>query len=116
MKIWQDNGWERRLGDLQGNSLKVLFHLVMVAKWRNQVPGPVETSKAMSIRQPNVSRAYSELMKADFLRKADGVYYLHPLFCWKGDDRGYEEAVEEFSVPFQRLANLTDVAVRGTYG
>lgn len=31
MKIWQDTGWEKRLCELQGNSLRVLFHLTMVA-------------------------------------------------------------------------------------
>jgi len=97
MKIWQGTGWEKNLGELQGNSLRVLFHLTMVASWKNRIPSPTETSKAMAIKRPNVSRAYSELIKAGFVYKTDGVYYLSPLYCWKGNEEQYEQAMREFN-------------------
>jgi len=95
MKLWQDTGWEKRLGELQGSSLKVLFHLTMVCKWQNFIPGPSETAKAMGFRQSHVSRAYGELAKVDFLYKQDGSYRLSPYFCWKGSDDQYELACRE---------------------
>jgi len=112
MKLWQDTGWEKRLGELQGNSLRVLWHLVHVAGWGNVVPGPGEVSREMSMRQPHVSRAYKELSQADFIRKVKGLYCLNPLFCWKGTDQQYEYVLKEFS-PKARLANLASAAAKG---
>ena len=112
MKIWQDKGWERRLNSLQGNSLKVLWYLVTVAGWNNQIPGPSEVAKQIGKKQPIVSRAYAELLKADFLCK-NGVYSLHPLFCWKGNEEQYEEAVRALAKP-QRQA-LVPPAVVAAY-
>lgn len=113
MKIWQGTGWEKRLGELQGNSLRVLFHLTMVAGWQNKVPGPSETSTAMSLKQPSISRAYSELIKTNFLTKSNGSYQLNPLFCWKGSDQQYEEAIKELSfTPRERLVTLASSMAR----
>ena len=104
MKVWQGTGWEKRLGELQGNSLRVLFHLTMVAGWNNVVPSPSVTSKAMVLRQSHTSRAYAQLIKANFLIKSNDSYYLSPLYCWKGNDQQYEEAIKALSsTPKQRL-------------
>lgn len=111
MKLWQDTGWEEGLGGLRGESLKVLLHLVLTARWCNEVSGPTETSRKMGIVQPNVSRAYGELVGAGFIQKVEGRYTLNPLFCWKGDDEQYEDMVALFS-PKNRLVNLTALADR----
>jgi len=92
MKLWQNTTWQDRVMRLQGNSLKVLHYLEMVAGWENEVPGPSEVSKALGIRQPHISRAYAELSNAEFLYKRDGIYRLSPFFCWKGTDSQLQEA------------------------
>ena len=113
MKIWQDTGWEQHLGELHGESLKLLWHLVMVAGWANEVPGPSATALVAGKRQSHISRAYTELVKAGFLYKVEGTYRLSPLFCWKGDEQQYEQAVLEFSNPKTRLLTLAASAVKG---
>ena len=99
MKLWQNVGWEKNLGELQGASLRVLFRLTNAAAWGNSVPGPVETAKAMGMQRTNTSHAYSELARAGFLCKVEGRYYLNPLFCWKGRDEEYEVAVARLASP-----------------
>jgi len=98
MKLWQGTGWERRIKGLQGNSLRVLWYLVSVASWNNEVQGPSDTAIGMNLRQPHISRAYGELIKADFLYKVNGIYHLSPYFCWKGDDYQYQQACRELSM------------------
>lgn len=95
MKVWQGTGWQQRIGRLQGNSLKVLWHLLDIAKWGNEVPGPSTVAKTLDKKQSHISRAYSELVKSDFLYKKDGNYYLSPYFCWKGNNQQYEQACRE---------------------
>jgi len=97
MKVWQGTGWESRIGELQGTSMKILWHLVTVAKWGNVIPGPSDTAASMELRQSNVSRAYKELVQAEFVYKIGTVYYLSPYFCWKGNDQQYEMACRELS-------------------
>jgi len=102
MKVWQDTSWEKRIGKLQGNSLRVLWHLVHIATWENQVTGPSETAISMGLKQPNISRAYAELRKADLLYQAGGSYRLNPYFCWKGGNEQYEIACKQlFSIGAQ---------------
>ena len=93
MKVWQDMGWEKRLGGLSGESLRVLHFLLVKARFWNIVPGPAEVALLLGMLQPNASRSYAELLKADFLCKQKGVFSLHPLFCWKGTDAQWKEAV-----------------------
>ena len=107
MKLWQDVGWEKNLGELQGASLRVLFRLTNVAAWGNSVPGPAETAKVMGMQRSNASHAYSELAKAGFLCKEEGRYYLNPLFCWKGRDEQYESAVARLTSPRDRQITMT---------
>ncbi len=108
IKVWQDTGWEKRIKELQGNSLKVLWHLVHVAGWNNQIPGPTEVATCMGLRQPNVSHAYAELVKTDFLYRISGSYRLNPYFCWKGDDEQYEQACRELLKQVPRLQEGKD--------
>ena len=103
MKVWQDTGWEGRIGGLRGNSLKVLWYLMMVAGWGNKVPGPGEVAERMKQKRPNVSRAYKELIGASFLHKTGGAYLLDPYYCWKGNDEQYEEACRKLSSPASPL-------------
>ena len=112
MKVWQGTGWDEKLVELQGISLRILWHLVSIAKWQNEVPGPGEVAASMSVLRPNVSRAYAELTKAGLLSKIDGVYRLSPLFCWKGTDEQYESAMSlikarEIMAPY--MGRVTEV-------
>ena len=109
MKVWQDTGWQYRLKELQGRSLLVLYHLMATANWQNQVPETSETAQALALKQVNVSRAYSELIKAGFLYKRDGIYHLSPLFCWKGSDKQLGQAIEELlATPVKALRETTN--------
>ena len=102
MKVWQDTGWGPRLDKLQGRSLRVLWQLVEVAGWQNEVPGPSDTARALGMRQPAVSRAYGELLRGSFLHKVGRVYRLSPFFCWKGNDQQLEEVIKQLAAPGQR--------------
>jgi len=105
MKLWQGAGWERQFAGLQGNSLKVLWHLVEIAQWGNKVPGPSLVARQVGKNQATISRAYRELREADFICQQDGVYYLSPFFCWKGNDIQLQQATREWltnhSLPLQ---------------
>jgi len=105
MKLWQRVGTGRRIEKLKGASLKVLWHLAMVAGWNNIIPGTSETARSMKLKQPNVARAYRELIEADFIVRREGVYYLSPMFCWKGNEEQYEQAVKTLSL--KRSDSLT---------
>ena len=106
MKIWQGIGWEDKLNGLQGNSLKVLWHLVRIAKWGNIIPGSSEVARQMNWRQQIVSRAYRELIQASFLYRFGGVFKLSPNFCWKGDDDQYDRTCRELaSVTIKQLTD-----------
>ena len=95
MKVWQGTGWEQRIDALQGASLKVLLHLINTSSWNNQIPGTRVVAKRMGKQQSHISRAYAELMKANFIYRNDGMYQLNPYFCWKGSDKEYEHACRE---------------------
>jgi len=97
MKVWQKTLYTERINSLQGNSLRTLWHLVEVAGYNNTVPSPSELSRFIGKSRPLVSRAYSELMKADILIKKDHSYFLNPYFCWKGNNQQYELACRELS-------------------
>ena len=95
MKLWQDIGWETRLGKLQGNSLRMLWFLINRTAFCNIVPSPSLMAVECGWKQPHVSRAYRELREADFLCQRDRSYYLNPYFCWKGNDTQYQQACRE---------------------
>ena len=95
MKLWQGTEWNSRLVRLQGGSARLLLYLMEIANWKNEVPGPVKVSEAMVSQRSSVSRAYTELIKAEFLYKVGGIYKLSPYYCWKGNDEQYEEACRE---------------------
>jgi hypothetical protein len=102
VKFWKDTGypgWRERIDKLQGNSLKVFFHLMRTVDWGNAVISVGEVSRDIVMAQPHVSRAYKELLDVDILRKINGKYIINPFFCWYGDDIGYEQMVKEFMKP-----------------
>ena len=81
--------------ELQGRSLRVLLYVAGVVKWDNAIPGPSATATALGMRQPNVSRAYRELMAVGAVIERDGGYYLSPLMAWKGTERQRDTACRE---------------------
>ena len=104
VKLWQDTMWKDRIFALRGESIKVLWYLLETAKWGNEAKNPGEAAKALGLLQPNISRAYSELIKSNLLIKKDGVYSLNPFFCWMGSNEQYEKAVGFISTPLTKDA------------
>ncbi len=93
MKLWQDTGFEGRIWSLRGSSVKMLLFLTDIAGWQNVVPGPSEVARKLDWPPSNASRAYRELIEASFLIKGGSEFHLSPLYCWKGSDSQYEEAL-----------------------
>lgn len=91
LKFWQHKVYAERIDSLHGATLKILFYLLRVAKWGNQIPGSGVTAKAKQIPQSHVSRAYTELKRADIIKCIDGVYYLNMDFCWRGSEAQRKE-------------------------
>lgn len=83
---------------LRGQSLRVLLYLQTQVGWRNVVPTPAVTAEGLGIGRTNSHRAYAELLKAGFLWKVDGAYYLSPRVGWKGTQAQLEELYR--STPF----------------
>jgi len=106
MKLWQNTSWDSQISKLQGNSVKVLWKLVHIATWNNQVPGPSAIATMMGMRQPHVSKAYKELINTDFLQRINGAYRLNPYFCWKGNDEQYQAACRELIPPSHLLLTM----------
>ena len=96
MKIWQGREWEKRIEILQGNSVKLLLHLVSIAVFQNIIPSPNQLA-LLNWKRPNIYRAYRELQKADFIYQRDGAYYLSPYFCWKGNEQQLEQATQQLT-------------------
>ena len=94
MRLFQD-GIEEALKaapHLQGQSLRVLWHLVAKVGWCNVLPMPAETAHAIGIDPSNAYKAYSQLLEGGFIWKHDGTYYLSPRVGWKGNEAQLEEA------------------------
>ena len=94
MKFWQGTQFNNKLDDLQGNSVKILIHLMSVAGYNNSIPNATKLSKLINKSRPLISRAYAELAKAGFLVKIDNEYCLSPFLCWKGSDQMYQKMCE----------------------
>ena len=92
---------------LHGQTFKVLMYLISVADSSNHIPGPTVVAKAMKLRQPVISRAYSELRKADVLYKKDGQYLLSPYVCWQGNQEQWNDAVRALT-PGYTLTAITE--------
>lgn len=84
---------------LHGQSTRVLLYLTAAAGWDNAIPSPPALAKELFLNEKTVYRAYAELIRAEFVIKRDGAYYLSPLYCWKGDPVHLEQACRELLPP-----------------
>jgi len=80
---------------LTGEEYRVFMCLLGKVKRDNTVPGPSETAKELDLRQPNVSRAYGELLKYGYLLKDDKGYHIHPMIAWYGSESRRIQAIEK---------------------
>ena len=116
MRLFQD-GIEEALKaapHLQGQSLRVLWHLVAKVGWRNVLPTPAESAHAIGIDSSNAYKAYGQLLESGFVWKHDGVYYLSPRVGWKGNEAQLEEArATVFAGLFRPLTVATRSALEG---
>lgn len=77
--------------ELRGESLRVLLYLESVVMWRNVLPRPKEAAQELGLHEKAAYRAYAELIKAGFVWKYEGKYYLSPVVGWKGTEAQLEE-------------------------
>ena len=91
LKVWQHKKYINRLFALHGTALRMLFYLMMMTKWGNQIPGTESVATNKGIDRVQVSKAYGELKRADIIKKIDGTYYLNPDFCWRGSETQRKE-------------------------
>ena len=80
---------------MRGQSYAVLHYLETVSGWDNSIPSTAEVAEAINWRQPNVSRAYRELLDGEFILKRGTRYYLSPLVAWKGTQKAYDAFCRE---------------------
>lgn len=79
--------------DLSATALRLMVYLQTRLTWRtNEVPTPTETAASLGLHRPQVSRAYAELARADFLIRRGVRYYVNPLMAFKGSDTAYHAA------------------------
>ena len=99
MRLFQDTKQQllREHPELYGSSLRVLSFLETYATWENRVPTPTVLAETLEMNRSSVSRSYGQLLKAGFLIKWGGEYRLSPLVYWKGNERQYNELMEELS-------------------
>ena len=92
MRVFQDGSKElsRRHPELHGQSWRVLYYLQAVVEWGNLLPMPASVASDLGLLPAAVSRAYGELVKAGFVWKQAGAYYINPLIGWKGDPKQLE--------------------------
>ena len=97
LRVFQNGKREllSRSPELHGQSHRVLNYLDAVVAWGNSLPTPAKVAESLNLKLPNAYRAYTELMKAEIVLKRDGVYYLSPLYCWKGNEKQFEQACQE---------------------
>lgn len=80
--------------ELHGQSCRVLVYLEGIAGWNNELPSPKEVGEQLKMNRVAVYRAYAELVKAGFIFKERGGYFLNPMVGWKGTDSGHRAACE----------------------
>ena len=81
--------------ELHGQSHRVLIYLTAVVEWGNHIPTSAQTAVALGLQASAASRAYGELIRAGFILKRDGTYYLSPLVAWKGSEKQLDEAYQQ---------------------
>jgi len=110
VRVFQDRGKEllQKAAGLHGQSYRILLFLTMEADWNNSVPSTASTAVRLRIKAPNVSRAYKELVQAEFLVKKDGLYYLSPFYCWEGSPAQFQETIQTMPYPKMIEARAID--------
>lgn len=111
MKIWQDGKAEllrRSSSQLHGQSYYILHCLDGMVKWGNIIPLPPEVATVLNKRLRSVYRAYAELIEANIIIKRKGVYYLSPLYCWKGNTKQLEETYQKLFAPTETVKQLSE--------
>lgn len=118
MKLFQDALLGLAQSDqLHGQSLRVLWWLFSVTKWRNRLPGTAITARALGLHQSSASRAYKELKHAGCIYEQEGVYILSPRIGWKGNNQDLDEAYKElFASETKALPPATIRETRAIYG
>ena len=81
-------------------------YLAGMCKWANIIPSAATTAKRHDLARSTVAKAYAELLKAEFIIKREGVYYISPLVAWKGDPKMYDQACRELFAETQRYPAL----------
>jgi len=81
-----------KAGRLSGEVLWVLLHCEALVSWGNLLPVPAKMAHRLGMLRQHVSRAYGELMRAGFLLKYEGDYYLSPVVGWRGTPTQLKEA------------------------
>ena len=95
MRLFQDSKRELYLAhrhELQGQSKDVLHYLETVSAWDNGVPPAYQVALDLGLLREAVSRCYTQLVKAQFLIKHNGRYFLTPLLVWKGTEKQFQAA------------------------
>lgn len=80
------------LGEMKGETLRVLLWLLGKAEWYNGVPGPKEAAKALRIHEASAYRAFRYLRQEGLVSKMGRGYSLSPDVGWKGTAGELEEA------------------------
>ena len=104
MRVYQDAlfGRLKQNPQIKGNSMRVLLYLQSVVTYQNLLPGTGATAKELGLRQSHASRAYKELIEADFIIKRQGNYYFNPFIYWKGTQKQMQQACCELLEPQKR--------------
>ena len=97
MKILQDGKTRliERHPEVKAKDYEVLMRLETMVKWGNLVPGVGAFSEKTGMPRRTVTRAYAVLLRAEFLVKHEGSYFLSPMVGWKGTEAQWERACRE---------------------
>lgn len=82
--------------ELTGESLRVFLILIGHAAWNNALPSPTVLAERTGMKRSNLARAYSKLLRSEFLIKRERTYYLSPVLCWKGTERQLDWAMRQY--------------------
>ena len=109
-RLLRENPW------LHGQSHVVLNHLEAAVSWGNLLPTPAKIAPTIGIRPEHAHRAYGELLRAGFILKRDGHYYLSPSVGWRGTPTQLKEALKLwYPETMPALAGPSIAESRGEY-
>ena len=95
MRLFQEEAIALTEKNLHGESYRVLFRLMGLADYNNNVPDTRKIAELLNIKRSNVCRAYRELLDSEILIEKGGGYYLTPRLAWKGNEQQLEAAYKE---------------------